>query len=137
MTLADEKQGFSRRLRDSLRRTEVDARGPTGIAREFNLRYQGAPVTAQAVRKWLLGESLPSQDKVRTLASWLEISPHWLRFGEAEPRAGRQHAVLRQETAAYHVNAGWLAAKFNALSEPHKKMVTEVVLALLRLEGKR
>jgi len=27
----------------------VDARGPTGIAREFNLRHQGAPVTAQAV----------------------------------------------------------------------------------------
>lgn len=121
-----------------MRRTKVDARGPTGIAREFNLRHQGAPVTAQAVRKWLLGESLPSQDKIRTLASWLEISPHWLRFGEAEPRAaGRQHAPLRQETAAYQVNAGWLAAKFDALSEPHKKMVMEVVLALLRLEGKR
>lgn len=115
----------------------MDAGGPTGIAREFNLRHQGAPVTAQAVRKWLLGKSLPSQDKIRTLAMWLEISPHWLRFGEAELRAGRQQALLRQETAAYHVNAGWLAAKFDALSEPHKKMVMEVVLGLLRLEGKR
>ncbi|MFY9316598.1 MAG: transcriptional regulator [Burkholderiales bacterium] len=137
MSLTDEKQGFSRRLRDSLRRTKVAARGATGIAREFNLRYQGAPVTAQAVRKWLLGESLPSQDKMRTLALWLEISPHWLRFGEAEPRTGRQHLALRQEPAAYQVSPGWLAAKFDALSEPHKKMVMEIVLGLLRLEGKR
>jgi len=136
VTLGDEKQGFGRRLRDSLRRAGADARSATGIAREFNLRYHGTPVTAQAVRKWLTGKSLPSQDKIRTLALWLEVSPQWLRFGEPENKAARQHAALRQETASYRVDSGWIAKKFEALNEPHKRMVMEVVLALLRLESR-
>lgn len=137
MTLSDEKQGFSRRLRDSLRRAGAVARGATGVAREFNLRYHGTPVTAQAVRKWLTGKSLPSQDKIRVLAHWLDVSPHWLRFGEPEPKGARQSTLARQEVSSYRVDAGWLARTFDSLSEPHKKLVMEVVIALLRLEGKR
>ena len=53
MALTDEKQGFSRRLRDTLKRAQADAGGIAAVAREFNLRYEGTPVTAQAVRKWL------------------------------------------------------------------------------------
>jgi hypothetical protein len=55
MTLADEKQGFGKRLKEAMRKARVDAGSPTRIAREFNLRYHGDPVTTQAVRKWLAG----------------------------------------------------------------------------------
>ena len=137
MTVSDEKQGFSRRLRESLRRSGVSAEGPTEIAREFNLRYHGTPVTPQAVRKWLEAKSLPSQDKIRTLAFWLEVSPGWLRFGEADAKGGRVQAGIRQDTAAYRVDHTWLAKKFEALSEPHKRMTIELVVALLRLENKQ
>lgn len=137
MTLIDEKQGFSKRLRDSLRRSRVEGRGASSIAREFNLRYHGTPVTVQAVRKWLAGNSLPSQDKIRALALWLDVSPQWLRFGEAEYRPARLHSALKQEVASYRVDGGWLVRKFEALNEPHKRVVTEVVIALLRLEGKQ
>jgi len=137
MALADEKQGFSKRLREGLRHAGVRETGAASIAREFNLRYHGTPVTAQAVRKWLAGKSLPSQDKIRALALWLEVSPHWLRFGEPEGRFARTHSVLRQEAATYRVDPVWLSAKFGALSETHQKMVAEVVVALLRLERKR
>ena len=133
MALADEKQGFSKRLRDSLKRAGVRHGSPAGIAREFNLRYEGTPVTPQAVRKWLAGQSLPSQDKMRALALWLEASPQWLRFGEGEGAAQR----LRQETAGYRVEASWVAKKYETLSDAHKKMAVEIILALLRLEGKR
>lgn len=136
MTLADEKQGFSRRLRDSLRRVTVDVRNATGVAREFNLRYEGAPVTAQATRKWLEGGALPSQDKIRALALWLDVSPHWLRFGEPEGRSSRPLAPLRQEAASYRLDHGW-PKKFELLNESHKRMVIELVIALLRLEGKQ
>lgn len=135
MTLADEKQGFSRRLREALRKAYPGPVGPTGIAREFNLRYHGNPVTAQAVRKWLAGKSLPPQDKIRTLALWLDVQPPWLRFGETERRQG--HVSARQEAAIYKVDTASLAKKFELLNEPHKKMVLELVLALLRLEGKQ
>jgi transcriptional regulator with XRE-family HTH domain len=137
MALADEKQGFSRRLREGLRRAGLQGRGAAGVAREFNLRYHGTPVTAQAVRKWLGGRSLPSQDKVRALALWLEVSPGWLRFGEPEGRPARTHGVLRQDAASYRVDPAWLSVKIDALSEAHQRMIAEIVLALLRLEDKR
>ena len=133
VALPDEKQGFSKRLRDSLKRAGVRHGGPAAIAREFNLRYEGTPVTPQAVRKWLAGQSLPSQDKMRALALWLEASPQWLRFGEGEGSASK----LRQESAGYRVDAAWVAKKYEALSDTHKRMAVEIVLALLRLEGKR
>jgi transcriptional regulator with XRE-family HTH domain len=136
VALTDEKQEFSKRLRDALKRTQAPARGAAGIAREFNLRYSGTPVTAQAVGKWLSGKSLPSQDKMRALASWLEVSPQWLRFGEGEA-PGRTGSVLRQGTAAYRVDPQWLVKKYEALSEPHKKIIVELLIALLRFEGKR
>lgn len=107
------------------------------MAREFNLRYQGAPVTAQATRKWLEGRALPSQDKIRALALWLDVSPHWLRFGEPEGRLSRPQAPLRQEAASYRLDHGWLDKKFELLNESHKRMVIEMVIALLRLEGRQ
>jgi transcriptional regulator with XRE-family HTH domain len=114
----------------------VQGRGAAAVAREFNLRYDGTPITAQAARKWLTGTALPSQDKMRALSLWLEVSPHWLRFGE-ESGAARGSTVLRQSTAAYRVDSSWLAKKYDALNEPHKRMMVEMVLALLRLEGKK
>lgn len=137
MTVSDEKQGFSKRLRESLRRAGAPVEGATEIAREFNLRYHGTPVTPQAVRKWLEAKSLPSQDKLRALAFWLEVSPAWLRYGESDTRDGRMQAALRQEVADYRVDHVWLAKKFEALSEPHKRMTIELLVALLRLERKQ
>lgn len=137
MTLSDEKQDFSKRLKEAMRRSRVDAASPTRIAREFNLRYHGDPVTTQAVRKWLSGQSLPSQDKIRALAGWLDVPAQWLRFGETERKEERSGIVARQETPAYRTDQAWVGKKFEQLNEPHKKMIVEIVLALLRLEGKQ
>ena len=137
MTLADEKQGFSKLLKEAMRRARVDAGSPTRIAREFNLRYHGDPVTTQAVRKWLAGKALPSQDKIRTLALWLDVPPQWLRFGEAERKEDRAHMTAKQDAAPYKIEPGWVTKKFELLNDPHKKMVLEIVHALLRLEGKQ
>ena len=132
MTIAEEKGDFSRRLKEAMRKARLDA-GPTQFAREFNLRHHGEPVTAQTARKWLHGGALPTQDKLRTLAQWLEVSPHWLRYGEPE----RAHTTAKQDTATYAVDSAWLGKKFDSLSEPHRKMVLEITRALLRLEGKQ
>lgn len=136
MTLAEERQGFTKRLKEAMRRARVSAASPTRVAREFNLRHHGDPVTTQAVRKWLAGKSLPSQDKIRTLALWLDVPAQWLSFGEGERREDRTHAA-RQDAAAYRTDIHWAARKFELLNEPHKKMVLEMVHALLRLEGKQ
>lgn len=137
MTLADEKQGFSKRLREAIRKARIDMSSPTLIAREFNLRYHGDPVSTQAVRKWLSGKALPSQDKIRALGLWLEVSVHWLRFGEVDRKEERQPLATRQETGAYRLEHGWPSRKFDLLNDTHKRMVVEMVHALLRLEGKQ
>ena len=137
MTLADEKQGFSKRLKEAIRRARIDISSPTLIAREFNLRYQGDPVSTQAVRKWLSGKALPSQDKIRAFGMWLDVSPHWLRFGEADRKEERQPLTVRQEAGSYRFDHGWPSRKFELLNDIHKRMVVEMVHALLRLEGKQ
>jgi transcriptional regulator with XRE-family HTH domain len=131
MTAFEEKQGFRRRLKEAMRSARVEA-GPTRFAREFNLRYAGEPVTAQTARKWLYGRALPAQDKLRALAQWLEVTPQWLRYAEAEtPRA------MKQDRPTYAVDSAWIGRKFDSLSEPHRRIVLEITHALLRLEGKQ
>ncbi|MBC7413718.1 MAG: hypothetical protein H7327_02150 [Herminiimonas sp.] len=51
------------------------------MAREFNAHFSGKPITVHAARKWLVSESIPTQDKLRSLAGWLGVSVEWLRFG--------------------------------------------------------
>lgn len=137
MALLDEKQAFSKRLKDALRKSGVDANGFAAVAREFNLRYAGDPVSTQAVRKWLTGGALPSQDKIRTLAQWLDVGVHWLRFGDAERKQDRPQVGTRQDAAPYRADPTWVTRKFDALEDSHKRMVIEIVHALLRLEGKQ
>ena len=134
MASSDEKKGFARRLAEALRRADLHEAGPSRIAREFNLRYHGDPVTTQAVRKWLGGLAVPSQDKMRVLAEWLDVAPQWLRFGEG---AREERNLTRQESSAYRADYPTLPRKFDLLNDPHRKMVFEIVLALLRLEGKQ
>ena len=137
MTLADEKQGFSRRLKEAIRKARIDMSSPTLVAREFNLRYHGNPVSTQAVRKWLSGKALPSQDKIRVLGLWLDVSAPWLRFGEVERKEERQPSMVRQETGSYRLDHGWPSKKFDLLNDTHRRMVVEIIHALLRLEGKQ
>jgi hypothetical protein len=82
----------------------------------------------------VIGRALPSQDKIRALALWLDVSPQWLRYGDAETAPAR---TLRQESAAYRADPDWVSKKYEALNDAHKKMVAELLVALLRLERKR
>jgi transcriptional regulator with XRE-family HTH domain len=72
---------FSQRLRESMELAGYEVR-PVVLEREFNLRNWGKPVSVQAMRKWLFGKVVPTQDKLVILADWLQVDPHWLRYGE-------------------------------------------------------
>ena len=54
---------------------------PTLLAREFNLRWRGSPVSTNAARKWLYGPTLPKMEKIQVLAKMLGTSAEWLRWG--------------------------------------------------------
>jgi transcriptional regulator with XRE-family HTH domain len=81
MSSSTETQAFAQRLKQALEASGVRI-SPTVVANEFNLRYWGRSVTPHTARNWLLGKSIPTQDKLRVLADWLQVGPDELRFGQ-------------------------------------------------------
>jgi len=122
-----EREAFSTRLRQTLERAGMADPGATDLAREFNRRYPGMPVTPHATRKWLLGESIPAQARLRVLARWLGVSAEWLRFGEGAM------SVTASDEPQPEVDFQ-LAREIAALSAPHREVVRELVRALRRAE---
>jgi hypothetical protein len=115
---------FAKRLRAAMKACGYEAK-PSVLEREFNLRYLGRPMTLHGVRRWLLGESLPKQDKVEVLAEWLRIPPQHLRYGsEIEQRIQQQKT--RWEEGVGHQEREVFEA-FLALPAPQKKIVREVI----------
>ena len=51
-----------------------NVKGGTQLAKEFNLLHRGeAPVSPQTAHKWLTGTTIPTPDKLQTLADWLGV----------------------------------------------------------------
>lgn len=112
---------FGMRLKAALKRTNTAYTSPTKLATEFNLRHYGKPVSAQAVRKWLESNSIPSADKIVTLANWLGVSSAWLLFGEnlgVEETSPEPYSDLR--------------SNFQHLTPEAQEVVRELILVLLR-----
>lgn len=127
----DEKKAFSQRLVAALKKAGVTATSPTRLAVEFNLRHRGRPMTTQGVHRWLSGTAIPSQDKIRTLAEWLNVSPEGLRFGDAGKKTAEDKSVSHRTLPTK------LLSDLGRLSEEHLTIVRELVTTLLRLEGEQ
>jgi transcriptional regulator with XRE-family HTH domain len=134
MKSISERDAFSQRLAKALKEAKIEVGSPTVFAREFNRRYTGKPVSTHAARKWLMGESIPTQDKLRLLAAWLGVSAEWLRFGEG---GSADKQIAQSDRAHYNSPDIELIGNINLLTTEHKQVVREVVLTLLRLEKKR
>jgi len=126
--ISNERDQFSQRLQKLLRDSHHSPDSPTELAREFNIRYPGPPITVHAARKWLVGEAIPTQDKMRTLADWLMVPIDWLRFGG---EAGH-HEVPNPAANASSLDIK-LIADMQLLDEHHKQIVREVVRILIRI----
>lgn len=134
MSLMTAGDFFADRLRAALARFDPPGRtGVAWIAREFNQRYGGKPISINAARKWLNGEAIPTHDKVMTLACWLRVSPEWLLFGAGEHGTV---ALAGEAPTAYRSQAAELGRDIAALNGEHKHIVRELVTVLLRLEGR-
>ena len=96
----NERQGFSKRLGHRLQHKAMPV-SATALAREFNLRWRGANITVNAVRRWLVGEAIPAKDKLGVLADLLDVSEDWLRWGAADiDTTADDAAAHRVESAA-------------------------------------
>ena len=119
-----EPQAFAQRLRAALVAADI-AVSPTSVQRKFNALSGDVPLSVHAVRKWIVGEAIPTQERIRVLSAWLGVSPNWLRFGERTAKD-----TIQAPSAAEHV----LLRSFRRLSAREQ----EQLLALVQtMAGKR
>jgi hypothetical protein len=123
-----ETQAFAQRLRSALVAAGVGV-SPTVVAHEFNLRFWGKSITPHAARNWLMGVSLPSQDKLVVLAQWLQVSPQELRFGSAAAHEVRGSVDLEPQL---NLRDREMLVRYLALPAKDKSTVCDVVAALFR-----
>ena len=136
MTSSTETQAFAQRLRQALEASGVRI-SPTIVANEFNLRYWGRSVTPHTARNWLLGKSIPTQDKLRVLADWLQVGPDELRFGQATSAAKATENMGTWD--ALNMADREMITRYMALPVQDRKTVREVVAAMclaMRVRGK-
>ncbi len=126
--ISNERESFSHRLRQALHNAHHSSDSPTELARDFNIRFAGPPVTSHAARKWLVGEAIPTQDKMRALAEWLVVPVDWLRFGGEERSAGAQ-----VDTSNFTPEDLKLVAELQLLGERERHIVREFIRIMMRM----
>ena len=126
-----ERLEFSKRLQQALHNAGHSPNSPTQLAREFNLRFAGQPVTVHAARKWLQGESIPTQEKLRALAEWLDVPTDWLRFGSIDVNLSKAQSSTLSSTDTKVI------ATLQQLDEHHKMLAHEFIRMLSRISKKK
>lgn len=122
-----ETKGFAERLRLALQGVGLRP-SPTLVANEFNLRYWGKSVTINTARNWLMGKSMPTQDKLRVLADWLNVSPDELRYGAPATAAKLQDRG--NESQPLDMQDREMLKRYLSLPQENRKTVRDVVTAL-------
>jgi len=122
-----ERKQFSERLQKSLKSADYSEGSPTKLSREFNARFPGSAVTVHAARRWLIGEAIPAQAKLKCLASWLGVPAEWLRYGGDEPS---QEPAERFDSENVR-----LMSDIQRLDDHHKKIARDFISALVRANG--
>lgn len=130
----EHKLEFAQRLRNAMVAAGLEPR-PGVLLNLFNAHYWGRSVSFQAVSRWLRGEAIPAQDKLVVLAEILKVEPEVLRFGEAVRRRVREHRKRWDEGVNYQEREVFDA--FLRLPAPQRKLVREVILALVQVHAER
>jgi transcriptional regulator with XRE-family HTH domain len=131
MNSSNERESFSVRLQQALKNAHYSPDSPTRLAREFNIRFDGRPVTVHAARKWLVGEAIPTQEKLRMIAQWLGVPAEWLRFGG--PENVESHGEAPNGLARFESADVKLVADLQLLDEDHRKIAREFIRMLVRM----
>jgi hypothetical protein len=125
-TLATEAQLFAKRLRQAMLGAGFKA-SPTVLAHEFNLRYWGKSISVHAARNWLLGKSLPMQDKLVVLADCLKVNASELRFGVNTPLTA---SSVAKKSIEPNMQDREMFGVFLKLPTSKQRLVRELIYAL-------
>ena len=132
---SEDAKDFSIRLRSALQDAGVRT-SPTVVANIFNQKYWGKSITSHTVRSWLVGTSIPMQDKLVILSEWLKISPQELRFGLAKGESPYYRGQeMETELSKLTLQDREMLRLYLPLPPAQKNMVREVVESLSIVAG--
>lgn len=126
------KNMFANRLRDAMKAAGYEPK-PAVLEREFNTRYWGKPMTLHGVRRWLRGETLPTQEKLLVLAEWLGVPPQQLRFGSEVTQRVQQRRARWDSGVGYQDRDIFEA--FLKLPVPQRRLIREVILTFSKVHN--
>ena len=121
-----EKAEFAKRLRAALQDAGIEVSAAV-IEPRFNSRYDGTPVSPQAISGWLAGRYLPKQDKIRVLAEMVGLDPQFLQYGSGK---GRVSEHKQQWPTGVSAREKQVIDAFLALPPKRRELVGELVEAL-------
>ncbi len=124
----DERKDFSERMIFCLMEAGIKGGSPTQVQRAFNRNYGGDPITVHAARKWVVGEAIPTQDKLRVLAQIARTSPEYLRFGTGDTK-------VKETAESLPADELWFLASVRKLTNNQKDMLAEFLQMLSRQKG--
>lgn len=123
-----ELEAFAARLRQAMKEAGLKS-SATQLAHAFNMRYWGEGITAHAARNWMIGVSMPKQDKLKTLGDILQISPKDLLFGPTLHKTNANESVPGNPLG---MGDAEMLRQYLVLTSDHKCMVRHFVkLALM------
>jgi hypothetical protein len=123
-----ERTQFSERLAAALVARGMLA-SATVLQRAFNAQNPLHAISVDAARKWLMGESIPAQARLRVVAAVLAVSATWLRFGEDEAAVSKKKPLSAQEHT--------LIQHFRSLTVAQQTHLLALVQSMSNLRGKR
>ncbi|KTD25152.1 helix-turn-helix domain-containing protein [Legionella maceachernii] len=105
-------QSFAKRLIQTLKeKGHTASRSPNGICIKTLADFTGA--SEQICRRYIRGDALPDYEKIKQIASHLQVSPGWLLFGKEEHVPIKKeidetllHYILKQSHHLYPISPG-------------------------------
>ncbi len=119
---------FATRLKQALQAKAI-RNSPTVLANLFNSEFDGRSVTPHTARNWLLGKSLPTQDKLVLLAKILDTSSELLRYG----RHSEKTLMISNEDGTeteLTISQQQFVKNYLQLSISKQKLVSDLVIEL-------
>lgn len=122
------RKKFAKQLKEALIAAGYEPK-PAVLEREFNLRYWGKPVSLHGVRRWLFGETLPTEDKLLVLSEWLNISLEYLVHGTTN--------TIKEKDSLYGVTPADrdIISAYLALPLEQRKLVAAIIQAFIAAQG--
>ncbi len=116
---------FAARLEKAMAEKSIK-HSPTVLANLFNLRFDGKAVAIITVRNWILGKSLPTQDKLVVLAQLLDTSAEQLRYGR---HSEKTLTLLNADGIETELTASQqkLVRKYISLNKAQQRLVSDLV----------